>query len=87
MLRISEARYAAGRAAQQDIFKAQTQFAIFETQMLRYRQERASKQIEIDALLNRPTAAASKCQSRCSPAKCRLRSKRCWRMRASTRRN
>ena len=29
------------RAAQQDIFKAQTQFAIFETQMLRYEQERA----------------------------------------------
>ena len=55
ILRISEARYTAGRAAQQDIFKAQTQFAIFETQMLRYRQESASKQIEIDALLNRPT--------------------------------
>jgi len=55
ILRISEARYASGRAAQQDIFKAQTQFAIFETQMLRYKQESASKQIEIDALLNRPT--------------------------------
>jgi outer membrane protein, heavy metal efflux system len=55
ILRISEARYAAGRAAQQDIFKAQTQFAIFEAQMLRYKQERDSKQIEINALLNRPT--------------------------------
>src|SRR5208283_1052719 len=49
-----EARYAAGRAAQQDIFKAQTQFSIFEAQLLRYQQDRASKEIEIDALLNRP---------------------------------
>jgi outer membrane protein TolC len=44
----------AGRAAQQDILKAQTQFSIFEAQLLRYQQERASKEIEIDALLNRP---------------------------------
>ncbi len=54
ILRISEARYAAGRAAQQDIFKAQTQFSIFEAQLLRYQQEQTSKEIEIDALLNRP---------------------------------
>ena len=53
ILRISEARYAAGRAAQQDIFKAQTQFSIFEAQMLRYQQEQATKEIEINALLNR----------------------------------
>ena len=54
ILRISEARYAAGRAPQQDIFKAQTQFSIFEAQLLRYQQEQTSKEIEIDALLNRP---------------------------------
>jgi outer membrane protein TolC len=54
ILRISEARYTVARAAQQDIFKAQTQFAIFETQILRYEQERTSKQVAIDALLNRP---------------------------------
>ncbi len=53
ILRISEARYTVGRAAQQDIFKAQTQFAIFETQLLRFEQERTSKQIELNALLNR----------------------------------
>ena len=58
ILRISEARYTVGRAAQQDIFKAQTQFAIFETQLLRYEQERAEKQIEINALLNRPQGGA-----------------------------
>ena len=53
MLRISEARYSVGRAAQQDIFKAQTQFSVFEAQLLRYQQERAAKEIEINALLNR----------------------------------
>jgi len=54
IIRISEARYSVGRAAQQDIFKAQTQFSIFATQLLRYRQEQASKTIELNALLNRP---------------------------------
>jgi cobalt-zinc-cadmium efflux system outer membrane protein len=54
ILRISEVRYSVGRAAQQDVFKAQTQFAIFQTQLLRYQQESESKQIEINALLNRP---------------------------------
>src|ERR1039457_4985800 len=54
ILRVSEARYASGRAAQQDIFKAQTQFSIFQAQLLRYQQDQASKEIEINALLNRP---------------------------------
>ena len=54
ILRISEARYSVGRAAQQDIFKAQTQYSIFEAQLLRYQQESQSKEIEINALLNRP---------------------------------
>lgn len=56
MMRITEARYAAGRAAQQDVFKAQTQFSIFETQRLRYQQERIALETEINALLNRPQA-------------------------------
>ena len=54
ILQISEARYTVGRATQQEVFKAQTQYSIFETQLLRYEQERASKEIEINALLNRP---------------------------------
>jgi outer membrane protein TolC len=54
ILRISEVRYSVGRAAQQDVFKAQTQFAIFQTQLVRFEQERESKEIEINALLNRP---------------------------------
>lgn len=57
ILRISEVRYSVGRAAQQDVFKAQTQFAIFETKLLRYQQERTTKEIEINALLNRPQGA------------------------------
>jgi outer membrane protein TolC len=55
ILRISEARYSVGRAAQQDVFKAQTQYAVFEAQLLRYEQERESKEIEINELLNRPS--------------------------------
>ena len=54
MLRISEARYAVGRAAQQDILRGQTQLAVFETERVRYEQQRAARQIEINALLNRP---------------------------------
>ncbi len=54
IMRITEARYSVGRAAQQDIFKAQTQYSIFATQLLRYQQERTAKTIAINALLNRP---------------------------------
>lgn len=50
----SEARYAVGRAAQQDVLKAQTQLAVFETQRERYRLDRTNRQIEINALLDRP---------------------------------
>jgi outer membrane protein TolC len=57
-LQVASSRYAVGRAAQQDIFKAQTQFAIFETQLERWRQERASKTAAINALLKRPQESA-----------------------------
>jgi outer membrane protein TolC len=53
VLRISEARYAVGRGAQQDILRAQTQLAVFATQRVQFEQEREVKQIEINALLNR----------------------------------
>jgi len=55
IISVSEARYTVSHAAQQDVFKAQTQFSIFETQLLRYQQQRTAREIEIDALLNRPT--------------------------------
>jgi cobalt-zinc-cadmium efflux system outer membrane protein len=54
ILRASEARYAVGRAAQQDVLKAQTQLAVFETQRERYRLDRTNRQTEINALLDRP---------------------------------
>jgi len=54
MLRTAESRYAAGRGSQQDILRAQTQLAIYATQRVRYEQTRAARQIEINALLNRP---------------------------------
>jgi outer membrane protein TolC len=54
ILRTSEAHYAVGRAAQQDVLKAQTQLAVFEAQRVRYQLDRTSRQIEINALLDRP---------------------------------
>jgi outer membrane protein, heavy metal efflux system len=54
IIKISEARYSVGRAMQQDIFKAQTQLAVFEAQLLRYQRDATGKEIEINALLNRP---------------------------------
>jgi len=72
ILRISEARYAVGRAAQQDVFKAQTQFSIFETQLLRYQQERDSKEIEIGALLNRPAAGRIEVPEEMAPGELRV---------------
>ena len=52
-LRIGEARYSAGKAAQQDIFKAQTQLSVMETRIERLRQEIPSRQAEINSLLSR----------------------------------
>jgi cobalt-zinc-cadmium efflux system outer membrane protein len=53
-IRIAEARYAVGQAAQQDIFKAQTQLAILETRAVRMEQDIASAEAELISLLNRP---------------------------------
>ena len=52
--RTAEARYAAGRGAEQDILRAQTELALFAAQRVQYEQERTARQIEINALLNRP---------------------------------
>ena len=53
LLRVTDARYAVGKAAQQDVFKAQTQTSILETRLVKLGQERASAEAEIDSLLNR----------------------------------
>ncbi len=55
LLKVSENRYAVGQAAQQDVIKAQTQLSILELQLERVRQERATREGELNALLARPT--------------------------------
>jgi outer membrane protein, heavy metal efflux system len=54
LLRITETRYSVGRAAQQDIFKAQTQVSIVETKLAQVQRDRRSREAEINSLLNRP---------------------------------
>jgi outer membrane protein, heavy metal efflux system len=53
LLRITEARYSAGRAMQQDLYKAQTQLSILETRLLQTEQEKRARETEINSLLNR----------------------------------
>jgi cobalt-zinc-cadmium efflux system outer membrane protein len=53
-IRVAEARYSVGRAAQQDVFRADTQYSILETQALRAQEEKEAKEAEILSLLNRP---------------------------------
>lgn len=57
LLKVSEGRYAVGHAAQQDVIKAQTQLSILELQLERLAQERATREGELNALLNRPASA------------------------------
>jgi len=56
LLKVSEGRYAVGQAAQQDVIKAQTQLSILELQLERVGQERATREGQLNALLNRPAA-------------------------------
>lgn len=53
LLQVSETRYAVGKAAQQDVIKAQTQISILDLQAERVRQERATREGELNALLAR----------------------------------
>jgi outer membrane protein TolC len=53
LLKVTEARYSVGKAAQQDVFKAQTQISIIETRLVRLEQEQNSREAEINSLLNR----------------------------------
>lgn len=54
LLRATEARYAAGKAMQQDIFKNQIQLSLLEVKILQFQQERTAAEAEILALVNRP---------------------------------
>lgn len=53
LLRITEARYAVGKAAQQDILKARTQLAILETRRVQLEREQQARASEIVSLLDR----------------------------------
>ena len=53
LLKVTEARYSVGKAAQQDVFKAQTEISIVETRLVKLEQERLSREAEIDSVLNR----------------------------------
>ncbi|HOL70878.1 MAG TPA: TolC family protein [Bryobacteraceae bacterium] len=53
LLSVTEARYAVGKAAQQDVLKAQTQISILETRLVKLEQERNAAEAEINSLLNR----------------------------------
>jgi cobalt-zinc-cadmium efflux system outer membrane protein len=53
LLKVTEARYSVGKAAQQDVFKAQTEISILETRLVKLEQERDSGEAEIDSLLDR----------------------------------
>lgn len=54
LLRITEARYSVGKAAQQDVFKVQTQISLLEVKVLQQERERRAREAEINSLLNRP---------------------------------
>jgi cobalt-zinc-cadmium efflux system outer membrane protein len=56
-LEIARARYAVGRTAQQDLFKAQTELAILDTRLERIAQDRRSAEAAINTILNRPPDA------------------------------
>jgi outer membrane protein, heavy metal efflux system len=53
LLRVTESRYSVGKAAQQDVFKAQTQISIVETRLVKLEQEKSAREAEINSLLNR----------------------------------
>ncbi len=52
LLAVTEVRYSAGKAAQQDVFKAQVQLSMIEAKMLQLDRERRLRQAEINSLLN-----------------------------------
>jgi outer membrane protein TolC len=58
IIRVSEARYTAGKASQQDIFKAQARLSMIEVRIIQMRQDQRTAEAEIDNLLNRKPGSA-----------------------------
>lgn len=54
LLKITEIRYSVAKAAQQDIFKVQTQLSVIEAKLIQYDREQGSRENEILSLLARP---------------------------------
>ena len=54
LLSVTEARYSAGKAAQQDVFKAQVQLSLIEAKIIQLDREQRLRDAEINSLLNRP---------------------------------
>jgi len=54
LLHATEARYSVGKAAQADVFKAQTQITLIETRLVQIDRERRTREAEINSLLSRP---------------------------------
>ena len=53
LVNVTQNRYAVGKAAQQDVLKAQTQVSILETRLVKLEQQRLSSEADIDSVLNR----------------------------------
>ena len=58
VLRVTEVRYAAGKAAQQDVLKTQTQITILETRRVQFDREQKAREAELLSLLNRRPGGA-----------------------------
>lgn len=54
ILRVTEARYAVGKAAQAEVLKAQTQLTLLEARREKFEQEKRSREAELNALAARP---------------------------------
>jgi len=53
LVSVTEARYSVGKAAQQDVFKAQIQVSIVETRLVKLEHDHHSSEAEISSILNR----------------------------------
>lgn len=53
LVSVTQNRYAVGKAAQQDVLKAQTQISILETRLVKLEQQRLSSEADINSVLNR----------------------------------
>jgi cobalt-zinc-cadmium efflux system outer membrane protein len=58
LVSVTEVRYSVGKAAQQDVLKAQTQVSILETRLVKLEQQRISSEAEINSVLNRRPGSA-----------------------------